>query len=249
LEVLFLAIVPNIIALPPPFHFKKFTIQQTKAAHPVGTDGVVLGALAALHPNQGSALDIGTGTGLLALMILHNPLILSVTALEPQPESAEMAKKNFDSSPWRPRLTLIQQTLEKWSEQTTTKFNCIVCNPPFFTENVQASNPQREYARHMQHLSPNNLMRAVDNLLERDGYFYLIVPENRSQIYLQAAACCGLYCNSETRLFSRPGKSANRVVLQLGRSSTEYVRKTLTLQTDEGGRTPEFSQLTQDYYL
>jgi len=135
------------------FRFKQFTIEQEHAAMKVGTDGVLLGAWASA-PGAGSrVLDIGTGTGLIALMMAQRTKDAAVDALEIDPSSASQAKENFQNSPWKKRLRCFPSSFQDFSSQCRKQYDLIVCNPPFFSGSKKTASKSKNLARHDDSLS------------------------------------------------------------------------------------------------
>ena len=144
------------------FQFKQFTIRQEKCAMKVGTDGVLLGSWADLtHARR--LLDIGTGTGLMAIMAAQRNLELIIDAIEIDPAAFEQARENANNSPWRERIHLFQGEVQAFTP--TYKYDIIICNPPFFINSTKNPELNRTLARHCETLSHEDILQVSDNLL------------------------------------------------------------------------------------
>jgi len=213
----------------------------------VGTDGVILGAWA--EAGEGSrALDIGTGTGLLALMLCQRFGNLELTALEIDREAAEQAAENSTGSQFSSRIRVLHTGFESYVRQTA--FDLVICNPPYFHEQVFSPHPGRHRARSVAALTPEQLFGGVDNLLTPGGSFALIFPFIQEQGMLELAEKYSLYPNRRLEVIPSPGKEAKRVCLQLGRDKGMQENKKLIIE--EGGRhvySEAYRELTAAFYL
>ncbi len=249
------------------FHFKKFSVEQEGAAHPVGTDGVLLGAWADVEGCR-SILDIGTGTGLVALMLaqrLHSlPSSTSpptpppsggggvggeVVAVEIHPPSAALARQNFAASPWADRLEVVESSIQDFAQQTDRQFDLIVSNPPFFSEKVVSPDASRRLGRHTASLPPGDLLAVSKKLLTENGRLCVILPVPEGKRFCELAVTSGLYCTGESEVMTRPGKAAERLLLRFEKTPCRFERKTLSIHAEGGGYSDEFRQMTGDFYL
>ncbi|GAB4492246.1 MAG: tRNA1(Val) (adenine(37)-N6)-methyltransferase [Saprospiraceae bacterium] len=234
----------------PPFHFKKFSIEQDGAAHRVGTDGVLLGAWANVE-NCANALDIGTGTGLVALMLAQRNEKLLVTAVEIHPQSAALARRNFAASPWAGRLQLMEISIQDFAQQADLQFDLIVSNPPFFSETIVSPDASRRLGRHTASLPPTDLLAAAKKLLTENGRFCVILPVLEGKHLCELAVPNGLYCTEEVEIYARPGKPAERLLLCFEKNPYRFERKKLGVYAAEKGAHygADFKRLTADFYL
>ena len=182
------------------FTFKQFHVNDYGCGMPVSTDGVLLGTWADL-PEQGQILDIGTGSGLLALVAAQRSAAraIPVIAVEIDPAAAKAASQNFALSPWADRLQCIEQDVESWADQQPAgRFEAIVCNPPYFNTGQQAGCQARATARHTDSLSHHALLTVIRHLLSETGTASLILPEIRgpatAQDGRQATGCSAAGC-------------------------------------------------------
>lgn len=233
-----------------PFRFRRFLVEQCPGVHPVGTDGVLLGAWTDTTQAH-SILDIGTGTGLIALMLaqrtehLHDVKIQAVDAL---PVAAACAQANFFRSPWAGRMQVTEQRIQDFAQTPRSKFDLIVSNPPFFTETTLSPNPHRRQSRSADALDSVELLVAVGQLLAPHGRFCVILPCREGQFLQEQGALCGLFCTRLTRVFSRRGKSAERFLIQLERNPYPFCRSDLVIQETSNVYSEEFRALTGAFY-
>lgn len=228
------------------FQFKQFTINQGKCAFKVGTDGVILGALADVAAAE-RILDIGTGTGLIALMMAQRSGA-EITAIEPDHDSCIQAKENAENSKWSGRIEVLETDLQSYFP--SRKFDLIVSNPPYFRDSIRNPDPRKSVARHNDFLPSSDLLKGVSRLLEDKGTFQLILPYAEGNVFIAEAAGSGFYCNSILKIKPMPDSEVRRLVLVFGRYKQKLTEKFLTI---EHGRrhefTDEYVELTRDYYL
>lgn len=242
-----------------PFHFKKFRVEQEGAAHRVGTDAVLLGAWAEVR-DCNRFLDIGTGTGVIALMIAQRldewrekrvgeQSEWNGVGVEIHPESAALATANFAASPWAERLQAHCSSVQDF--QAGQSFDLIVSNPPFFSELTVSPNPTRSIGRHTATLSPGALLESVARLLAPKGRFCTILPEQEGRRLCEHAVLHGLYWTKITALHSRPGRTVERLLLQFERNPYPFERASLCLYAHQNGplHSAAFLELTGAFLL
>lgn len=232
------------------FRFKQFTIQQEHAAMKVGTDGVLLGAWASV-PGPGSrVLDVGTGTGLIALMIAQRTTGVWVDALEIDPSSAMQAHENFRNSPWAERLKCIPASFQEFATHETGPYDQIICNPPFFSASKKARSESRNLARHNDSLSLNDIIKGSVPLMKETTVISLILPAEQEAQIVSLIKEQHLYCRRLTRVIPVPGKFAKRLLLEISCIPCDCDEDDLTIET--GKRhcyTDKFKELIDDFYL
>jgi len=234
----------------PPFHFKKFSIEQKGAAHPVGTDGVLLGAWAdAVGAKR--ILDIGTGTGLVALMLAQRNLSAQILAVETHPMSAALACRNFAASPWADRLETVESSIQDFAQNTDEQFDLIVSNPPFFSEKTVSPDAERQLGRHTKSLSPGELLAVAKKLLAENGRLCAVLPAQEGKRFCELAVPNGLYCTEEVEVRTRPHKPVERLLLCFEKNPYRFEKKRLSVHADAkgGAYSVEFRRLTGDFYL
>ena len=228
------------------FQFKQFTIHQQRSAMKVGTDGVLIGAWASVRANDRTILDIGTGTGLIALMLAQRNPEAEVVAVDIDSESAAQARDNVAASPWSDRVTVEECAVQDFVSDL--KFDLIVSNPPYFVDSQKCPDGSRNTARHTDTLSFSELMKAAERLLAPDGRFAVIVPAE-SAMSVIAAGNMHLVRRCDVR--TKPSAQPKRVMLEFSpRFEGAALREELTIgDGTNGGYSPEYVALTRDFYL
>ena len=228
------------------FQFKQFTIHQQRSAMKVGTDGVLIGAWASVRANDRTILDIGTGTGLIALMLAQRNPEAEVVAVEIDSESAAQARDNVAASPWSDRVIVEECAVQDFVSDL--KFDLIVSNPPYFVDSQKCPDGSRNTARHTDTLSFSELMKAAERLLAPDGRFAVIVPAE-SAMSVIAAGNMHLVRRCDVR--TKPSAQPKRVMLEFSpRFEGAALREELTIgDGTNGGYSPEYVALTRDFYL
>lgn len=231
------------------FAFKKFNIKQDKCAMKVGTDAVLLGAW--IIPNGSKRiLDIGTGTGIISLMLAQKSTA-SIVAIDIDKESTEQAKINVEESDYKNRVEIKHVSFQELAKNTTEKFDLIVTNPPYFIDSLKSSGDSRTIARHNDLLPFDDLITGVKKLLNEKGKFCLILPTKEAVIFRDMAKAKGLYLSKLLRVRTTPEKdSEKRHLMQFEFKESEFSESTLVIESN-GPRnyTEEYKALTKDYYI
>ena len=213
----------------------------------VSTDGVILGAWT--EPGDASTiLDIGTGTGLIAIMLAQKSKA-SIDAVEIEPHACSQAIENAENCPWKERITVTHSSFQEYSIHSSHKYDLIVTNPPFFSNSLKTPHSGRNLARHNDILPPEALLAGVDRLLSPNGRFCLILPYIESSLFLVDAALYNLYCARKTHVKPTPKKSTSRVLMELARERHKIQETDLIIQGEDGQYTENFALLTKEYYL
>jgi tRNA1Val (adenine37-N6)-methyltransferase len=223
-------------------------IRQEKTAMKVGTDGVLLGAWASV-PRNGRVLDIGTGTGLLALMIAQRSVAL-IEAIEINPDAAKQASENIAESPWADRIKIICISFQEFCKLTLTKYDHIVCNPPFFSNSLKAKTHSRSLARHNDQLELNDLVSGVRDLLSPTGHFCVILPAEKESEISELTKVYNLLPSRILRIRPVPGKDFKRVLMDFTFSPLQLSEAEMTIES--GARhqySREYIDLTREFYL
>jgi tRNA1Val (adenine37-N6)-methyltransferase len=183
------------------FRFKQFTINQDKCAFKVGTDGVLLGAYAGVTGRM-KILDIGTGTGLVALMLAQR-CDAEITAIEPDYDSFIQASENIRLSKWASRIRVENCTMQNYFPDKI-KFDLIVTNPPYFVDSLKNPDPTKSNARHNDSLTHSDILTGAGRLLEEEGVLQLILPYDEGNIFIAEAQEYGFFCNSILKIRPMP---------------------------------------------
>lgn len=236
------------------FQFKEFKIQQDKCGMKVSTDACIQGANAAnfllQKPELKSVLDIGTGTGLLSLMLVQKRNDLIIDALEIEQNSFEQAQDNFKDSRWNSQLTVHHCAVQNWGKNQGLKYDFIICNPPFFQNHLQSEQEDRNTARHNVSLSSEELIKQVNVNLKDSGIFCLLFPKTGWEQFADLAKRNGLFISKLIFIQPKPHLECNRIIAFFSKAeSAEINQKTLTIYKMEKEYTEEFKELLKDYYL
>lgn len=230
------------------FRFKEFTVLQQKSAMKVGTDGVLLGSWAGEGLPVRRALDVGTGTGLIALMLAQRFPEASVDAVELDPLAAGEAGENFRNSPWSQRLKLYTMDFRDFMPEAPAIYDLIVSNPPYFRNSLRAVNELRTLARHSVHLDSTGLIRQSVSILAPEGRLCLIVPPGGKE--MDAAGSSGLYARKVMGIRTSPGKEVKRYLLEFSRQPGGREEDELSIEEGVRHRYSEaYRRLTADFYL
>ena len=232
------------------FQFKQFSVEQDKTAMKIGTDGVLLGAWAPIHEHTFSILDIGSGTGIIALMLAQRSNADQVDALEIDENAYEQAVENFENSPWSARLFCYHAGLDEFMEEPEDEYDLIVSNPPFYTENYFSGDEQRDQARFTEALPFEDLVEAADLLLSENGVFAIVVPYKEEDKLIALAHDFDLFPKKITRVKGTPTTEIKRSLLAFSRNVTEnFPVDELVIEIGRHDYTPEYINLTKDFYL
>ncbi|MBQ8158207.1 MAG: methyltransferase [Prevotella sp.] len=223
------------------FQFKQFTVHQSRCAMKVGTDGVLLGAWA----NGGcSILDIGTGTGLIALMMAQRFPSAAVVGIDIDEDACCQAKENVDTSPFYVKIDCLDV------RRMTGCFDAIVSNPPYFENSLASPDSQRTLARHTSSLSYRELMESAWRLLDDEGEFSIIIPTDSKSRVEGEAALAGFFKTRECMVKTTPRKTSKRCMLAFRKHPVAVVEQSVgILQESPNMLTDWYRSLTRDFYL
>lgn len=230
------------------FKFKQFRIEQDRCSMKVTTEGCLLGALVSMNGGEKSILDIGTGTGLLALMIAQRSHA-RIDAVELSHDAADQAKENFKQNPWHERMHVWLTSIQDFVANSHHQYDLIVSNPPFYKGHLK-SGKAKDQAIHRDLLSLEDLAQSVVGLLQKSGCFWVIYPDYEFEQFVKVAETYGLILQITYIIYDRPGKPIFRKIgvfrfdLQ-----PNPVSEVLFIKEADGRYSERFQQLVEPYYL
>lgn len=232
-----------------PFRFKQFTIEQDQCLMKVGTDGVLLGAWADVSGCK-KVLDIGTGTGLIAIMLAQRNLSADIHAVEIDATAATQAQQNANASPWSKRLEIFTDAIQDFQRFTHNQYDLIVSNPPFFSGGTFSDNQNRNNVRHTIKLSHGDLLIAVRSLLAENGKFCVVLPFIEGLRFEEMAKQYGLHCTKKTEVHPKADKAVERLLIQFEPTIQATETNQLVIQKEaRNDWTDDYIALTKDFYL
>ncbi|MBL7692708.1 MAG: methyltransferase [Flavipsychrobacter sp.] len=230
------------------FQFKQFRIDQGQCAMKVTTDACIQGAWTPLHPQTKRILDIGTGTGLLALMLAQRSDTALIEAVEYDTTAAEQAKENVSHSPWSERIAVCCNDIRDY--KSAEKYDLIICNPPFFDNALLGPQQEKNRARHTIALSKEDLAAVIVKHLTPEGYFSILLPIPEYRYWLTVAETCGLFPQEQLLIHHRPGSEPKRIVAIMSRNKTGTSREhQLTIMQEESTYSDNFKEMLRPFYL
>jgi len=245
------------------FKCKQFKVAQDGVAMRINTDGVLLGAWVSLpqslsgRSDAPKALDIGAGSGVIALMLAqrlsaaHPSGGFLVDALEPHSPSAQTALENFNHGPWASCMQLFNSTLQDYVKNPPMyKYDLMVSNPPFFEDSLRPPEQERCLVRHTDSLPYADLIQGVVSLLHPLGCFGLILPTGQQDRFIELSNQRGLFCRKQTLLYTLPQKAPKRVLMEFTKKKEPLQSDLLGIHKADGkSYTDEYMKLTGDFYL
>lgn len=230
------------------FRFKQFSVADGRAAHKVGTDAVLLGAWVHLSQADKSILDIGTGSGVIALMLAQRTAHdARIDAVEIGGPDAEQARENVLASPWKEKISVHHLPLQEYRPQE--KYDLIVTNPPYFVKSHEPPDAQRSQARHTHHLPFEDLLGNTVRLLSKQGRFALILPHVEGLHFLTLARRYKLFPVRKTTFRSRISKAVERLLIELAFEGPLQADAEIILYAEGENWSEEYRELTRDFYL
>lgn len=216
----------------------------------IGTDGVLLGAWVDITQKK-NIIDIGTGTGVIALMIAQRSNDSHIVAVEIDNDAANQATENFKNSDWADRLTLYHGSIQSYAEQSEQSFDLIVSNPPFFTGGTLSNSQDKASVRHTVKLPHGELLKSVRKLLSSDGRFAVILPDMEGYRFIEMARTYNMHVHRLAKVYPDANKKVERLMIEFGKSSPNtiieediYIREPLS-----EAFTKEYRALTSEFYL
>jgi tRNA1Val (adenine37-N6)-methyltransferase len=228
------------------FHFKKFDIYQDNSAMKVGTDAVLLGAWINVKAAK-NILDVGSGTGLIALMLAQRNTTALIDAVEIDKDAAEQTRYNFEISPWKNRLFVTRSDFLQF--QKDIKYDLIVSNPPYFDENFHSKNHQRDLARHSRNLNLNDFIKKSVSMLQPNGRIGLILPLKKEKELQEILFYNKLYINKITYVKGNLSAPVKRFLCEISFEKHSFSTDILSIELSRHRYTPEYIALTKAFYL
>ncbi len=229
------------------FRFKQFTIYHDRSAFKVGTDGVLLGASVDISSAR-RILDIGTGTGLIALMLAQRS-DAEIVAIEADRDSFLQACDNVNMSPWNKQIKVKNTDLQNFCKGSA-RFDLIVSNPPYYRGSLKSPDPRKSATRHNDSLSSTELLDGVLRLMEENGSFHLILPYVEGSLFIAEASSYNLFCNSILKIKPNLQSEVRRLILSFNTKKKNTTERFLTIERGQRHQfTDEYINLTKDFYL
>jgi tRNA1Val (adenine37-N6)-methyltransferase len=229
------------------FQFKHFRIEQEKSALKVGTDGVLLGAWCIVNGAK-HILDVGTGTGVIALMLAQRSAA-QIHAIEINKEACEDATENFRNSPWDERLALFPADFNDFCKLDSNQYDLIASNPPFFKQSFKSAVSASSMARHDVSLTFLQLISGAKKLLNKTGRLAVIIPVEAFDSFRETARLCGFYLSRKTVVIPKAGKSPKRVLLEFSVAAVYPTTNELVILVSDNKYSDAFRELTKEFYL
>lgn len=242
------------------FHFKQFDVKQDKSSMKVGTDAVLLGTWVRINTLSTSALEVGTGCGVISLIIAQRYPEVTIDAIDIDQESVCEAEENFINSPWKHRLNAINKSLQEYN--TTKVYDFIISNPPYFNNSLQCPKQQRTNARHTNTLSYNDLLNHSHNLLSNNGSLSVILPYEEGKLFIRLSTEYNFILNRITKVYPTPTSQPKRMLIELIKqpattnsititkvSDIQQHSDTLVIENSRHNYTDDYISLTKDFYL
>ncbi|MDC9521463.1 methyltransferase [Pseudoalteromonas sp. Angola-31] len=227
------------------FTFKQFKVEHDSCAMKVSTDGILLGAWTYLK-GANTLLDIGTGTGLLALMCKQRQPALSITAVEIDEAAYKQAQQNIASSPW-PNITVKHTTIQAFEQ--AAPFDVVISNPPYFNRSLKGLSDARNTARHTDGLSFDELIHAYMRLSHEQSCFNVILPTTEAGLFIELAKQNGLYLNAHCQVKSTPSKAFSRSLMRFSLVNTLPELTSLCIKDENNRYSDDYIALCKAFYL
>jgi len=228
------------------FRFKQFSVAHDKCAMNVNTDGVLLGAWRDVSEAK-RILDVGTGTGVIALMMAQKNAIAEIHAIDVDNDAYLQAKENFENSLWASRLTSFHSSLQEFNPGM--KYDVIISNPPYFIDDLKTSSHRKNVAKHTVALTYEELLSGISRLLADNGRVLLVLPVFNLAVFRKIANEYRLFVTGLTEVTAVAGKAPYLLMLQLEQSEKDILNSSLTIQHAVENFTEEYKMMTKDFYL
>ena len=231
------------------FRFKQFTIRQADTAMKVNTDGVLLGAWADTQ-HASRVLDVGTGTGVIALMMAQRNSSALIDAIDVDAMSVKQANENIGRSAWTDRINVVCESFQLFAPKHRSSYDLVISNPPYFVGALQSLDVLRTITRHAEQLPHGSLIENSLQVLKSNGRLCVVLPYTEGTMFIAAAKEKGLYCVRKTNVLTMESKLIKRLLLTFTREVGILHENSLCIHLPCGTTyTEEYKQLTRDFYL
>ncbi|MDO4229404.1 MAG: methyltransferase [Capnocytophaga sp.] len=232
------------------FQFKQFSVSQAQSAMKIGTDGVLLGAWTPIDSNPETILDIGAGTGVLALMLAQRTSAGTIDAVEVDEEAYVECAENFENSPWADRLFCYFASFQEFVEEMQgEQYDLIISNPPFYTVNYKTIDEAKNKARFEEALPFEELIAGVTQLLAPQGFFSVIIPFAEEENFVTLARKNGLYPTKITQVKGNAQTEIKRSLILFSKTNSISIYDLLIIEKERNIYTEKYIELTKDFYL
>lgn len=235
------------------FRFKQFGLNQDQCAMKIGTDGILLGTWVSLLPENQHVLDVGTGTGLIALMLAQRNQNANVVGVELDKRAFDQACQNVAESPFKQQVKMVHSSIQDFAKKDhCTKFDLVVSNPPFFTDGVLSDKHSRTNARHTTQLTHADLLQSVQLLLKKDGRFCVVLPVNEGLAFIELSKKYDFSLLKICQVKPRPNKPANRLLLTFSSEVSGACQESelcIYAEPKDSVYSADYQLLTRAFYL
>ncbi|APZ46343.1 tRNA (adenine-N(6)-)-methyltransferase [Polaribacter reichenbachii] len=234
------------------FKFKDFSVNQDKTAMKIGTDGVLLGAWCTVDFYPDSILDIGSGTGVVALMLAQRSDAMTIDAVELDENAYEQSVENFEQSDWGDRLYCYNGTFQEFADEIAEEeetYDLVISNPPFYTDDFESQDKARNKARFTSALSFDDLIVGVVKILSKNGKFTTIIPYKEEKNFINLANEKGLFLNRVCQVQGNPTSEIKRSLLEFSFDDIDIKKEHLIIEIERHQYTEDYNNLTKDFYL
>ena len=231
------------------FNFKKFSVNQGNCAMKVGTDAVLLGAWTSVKPHPQTILDIGAGTGIIALMLAQRSQAEAIDAIEIDGDAYEQCVENFENSLWNDRLFCYHASVLEFTEEIENKYDLIISNPPFYTTDYKTDSAKRDLARFSDALPFDHLVECVSKLLSKHGTFAVIIPFKEEEKFIDFASKVHLFPERILHVKGNSHSEIKRSLIEFSFEKSNVRFETLIIETSRHQYTEAYIDLTKDFYL
>jgi len=230
------------------FQFKQFTVHHDICAMKVGTDGVLLGAWTDVK-NARRILDVGTGSGILALMMAQRNLSAEILAIDVNDKAVKQAVVNIKNSPFSDKIKVDHVSFQQLATNNKYVYDLIVTNPPYFVDSLKSPDKSRTEARHSTGLNLNDLFYFSKQIISENGSLSMILPFDQKMNALAEANSCGWFLLRSTDVYPKPNSKPKRVLLEFTTNEFSKIEEELTIEIERHIYSEDYISLTKDFYI